>query len=133
MRGAKRAGRRTHVLSWARKAEAPDAAAASVDPYAAVGVMTIPQHTERRSSARQTWMTAANIGATVAVRFLIRAVGLSPDAQAQMQQEQAAHRDVLMLPVATSVAASQGCGATAMGVFRTASILASTKIASTKR
>lgn len=102
MRGAKRAGRRTHVLSWARKAEAPDAAAASVDPYAAVGVMTIPQHTERRSSARQTWMTAANIGATVAVRFLIRAVGLSPDAQAQMQQEQAAHRDVLMLPVASS-------------------------------
>tara|TARA_B110001452_G_C15219688_1_gene422825 strand:+ start:34 stop:1218 length:1185 start_codon:yes stop_codon:yes gene_type:complete len=69
--------------------------------YAAIGVMTIPKNIQRRHAARQTWMTAANVGSTVVVRFLVRALGLEPTVLAEAQQEHAVHKDVLMLPVAS--------------------------------
>ena len=69
--------------------------------YAAIGVMTIPKSSQRRNAARQTWMTAANVGSSVVVKFLVRALGLEPAVLADVQREHGEHSDMISLRVAS--------------------------------
>ena len=71
----------------------------SVQCTIALGVMTVPSNVQRRESSRETWMKGTDVGKSLLVKFLVRALGLKPARRQQLDQEQAAHGDLVQLQV----------------------------------